>query len=98
MSAKGKPAATHDLDQALDRLHADVYSQNMAPFWAVDRSVAHDQDRQVMDKKKAVPFIWKYRESIEPLLYRSAELITIESSERRSLILVNPGLERNECR
>lgn len=64
----------------------------MAPFWAIDKSVAHDQDRQVMDKKKAVPFVWRYKEDIEPLLYRSAELITTESSERRSLILVNPGL------
>jgi gentisate 1,2-dioxygenase len=64
----------------------------MAPFWAVDTSVEHDEDRQVMDTQKAVPFIWKYERDIEPLLQRSAELITTESSERRSLILVNPGL------
>ena len=81
-----------NLRAALDQLHADVYKRSMAPFWAIDHSVAHDEDRQVKDKKKAVPFVWKYKRDIEPLLYRSAELINTESSERRSLILVNPGL------
>jgi gentisate 1,2-dioxygenase len=46
----------------------------------------------VMDSHKAVPFIWKFKSEIEPLLYRSAELISTETSERRSLVLVNPGL------
>ena len=49
-------------------LHRDVYANNMAPYWVVDRSVAHDEDRQVMQGRKAVPFIWKYRRQIEPLL------------------------------
>lgn len=80
------------MNAALDALHEDVFRKNMAPFWAVDTSVDHDEDRQVMDKKKALPFVWKYRDDIEPLLQRSAELITMQSSERRSLILVNPGL------
>jgi gentisate 1,2-dioxygenase len=77
---------------ALDALHADVYRLNMAPYWVVDRSVAHDEDRQVMDERKAVPYIWKFKTEIEPLLVRSAELISTETSERRSLVLVNPGL------
>jgi gentisate 1,2-dioxygenase len=76
----------------LDALHADVYRLNMAPYWVVDRSVAHDEDRQVMDERKAVPYIWKFKTEIEPLLVRSAELISTETSERRSLVLVNPGL------
>jgi gentisate 1,2-dioxygenase len=77
---------------ALDQLHADVYERNMAPFWAIDLKNKNDEDRQVRDNRKAVPFLWSYAKEIEPLLYRSAELITTESSERRSLILVNPGL------
>ncbi|MGH6719842.1 MAG: cupin domain-containing protein, partial [Alphaproteobacteria bacterium] len=68
------------------------FARNMAPFWAIDASVAHDEDRQVRDTNKAIGFVWNYADDIEPLLYRSAELITTESSERRSLILVNPGL------
>ncbi len=77
---------------ALDQLHEDVFEANMAPFWAINLGNKHDEDRQVMDKQKAVPFLWNYAREIEPLLKRSAELITMESSERRSLILVNPGL------
>lgn len=92
MQTHGRKRDGHNLQAALDRLHQDVEAGHMAPFWAVDKSVAHDQDRQVMDKKKAVPFVWRYKDQIEPLLYRSAELITTESSERRSLVLVNPGL------
>lgn len=92
MRSESRKIEREDLQAELDRLHADVEAGDMAPFWAVDKSVAHDEDRQVMDKRKAVPFVWSYKERIEPLLHRSAELITTESSERRSLILVNPGL------
>src|SRR5689334_9530116 len=91
MSAGARPEG-HNLQAAMDQLHADVYRHNMAPFWAIDQSKKNDEDNQLRDKRKAVPFIWKYRSDIEPLLHRSAELINTESSERRSLILVNPGL------
>ncbi len=77
---------------ALEALYEDLERQHIAPFWAVDAGADHAADQEVIDKKKAVPFIWKYKTDIEPLLYRSADLITMESSERRSLILVNPGL------
>ena len=77
---------------ALDALHADVARLNMAPYWVVDRTVTHDEDRQVMDSRKAVPYVWKFASEIAPLLERSAELISTETSERRSLVLVNPGL------
>jgi len=40
---------------ALDQLHADVLKLNMAPYWAVDHSVEHDEDRQILDTRKAVP-------------------------------------------
>src|SRR5271166_3949126 len=86
----GEPNA--DLAASLDALHRDVYANNMAPYWVVDRSVAHDEDRQVQQGRKAIPFIWKYQRQIEPLLRRSAALIKTETSERRSLVLVNPGL------
>ena len=77
---------------ALEALYEDLRRKHIAPFWAVDADADHDADQQVIDKKKAVPFIWKYKTDIEPLLHRSADLITMESSERRSLILMNPGL------
>lgn len=77
---------------ALEALYADLEQKHIAPFWAVDARADHNEDRQVMDKKKALPFIWKYASDLEPLLQRSAELVSLESSERRSLILMNPGL------
>ena len=92
MSVQGQKLEGHNLQSALDELHADVHRNNMAPYWVVDRSVKHDEDRQVQQGRKAVPFVWKYKNQIEPLLHRSAELITTETSERRSLVLVNPGL------
>lgn len=64
----------------------------MAPYWVVDRTVKHDEDRQVLESRKAVPYVWKFATEIAPLLERSAELISTETSERRSLVLVNPGL------
>ena len=76
----------------LDALHREVYEKSIAPYWVVDSSVDHDEDRQVMDERKAIPFSWNYKSDIKPLLYRSAELIKMENSERRSLVLVNLGL------
>ena len=58
MGAKEKVVAG-DLESRLDDLHRDVYANNMAPYWVVDRTVAHDEDRQVQQGRKAVPFIWK---------------------------------------
>src|SRR3569833_308028 len=80
MQVKRSELEGHNLQKALDELHADVYRHNMAPYWVVDRSKLHDEDTQVMDKRKAIPFIWTYKEQIEPLLHRSAELITTETS------------------
>lgn len=82
----------HNRQAALDKLHADVAARNMAPFWVVDASKKHDETNQVRDKQKAVPYRWSFEQDIEPLLWQSAELIKMENSERRSLILMNPGL------
>jgi gentisate 1,2-dioxygenase len=79
-------------EAALKSLYDDVYSKNMFPFWATSTDVAHDEIKQLMGTQKAVPFLWSYKDDIEPILYRAAELVTMDDSERRSLILVNPGL------
>ena len=36
--------------------------------------------------------LWSYQDVIHPLLVKAAKLVTTVESERRSLILVNPGL------
>ena len=44
-----------------------------------------------MATAKAIPYRWSYADQIGPLLERSAELVTMDDSERRSLILVKSG-------
>lgn len=87
-----KTAALPNRDAALRGLYDDVARGNMFPFWATSADVENDEIKQLMGTKKAVPHMWRYSEDIEPLLHRAAELIKMDDSERRSLILINPGL------
>ena len=91
MSA-AKSAALPNRDAALRGLYDDVARGNMFPFWATSADVDNDEIKQLMGTKKAVPHMWHYSVDIEPLLHRAADLIKMDDSERRSLILVNPGL------
>ena len=76
----------------LDALYARMDDLDMAPYWAVEGGKAeHDEEDQILKARKALPFVWKYAD-IEPCLYEAAELITMADSERRSIVLVNPGL------
>ena len=77
---------------ALDDLYSEISSRHMFPFWATSTDVAHDEIKQLMGTQRAIPHLWSYKRDIEPILFRAAELVTMDDSERRSLILVNPGL------
>lgn len=79
-------------ETALKALYDDVSAKNMFPFWATSSDVDHDEVKQLMATKQAVPFVWSYEKDIGPILERAVELVTMADSERRSLILVNPGL------
>src|SRR5476651_268695 len=94
MSAKST-STVHRLpnrDAALKSLYDDVFSKNMFPFWATSTDVEHDEIKQLLGTARAVPFLWRCAEDIEPILHRAVELVTMDDSERRSLVLVNPGL------
>ncbi len=89
------PANVHRLpnrDAALKSLYDDLSAKSMFPFWAQKSDVTNDEIKQLMGGKKAVPYVWRCEEDIEPILNRAVELITMEDSERRSVILINPGL------
>lgn len=88
------PAAPrgNDREAALTALYDDLARHNLFPFWATSATVEHDEIRQLMATRKAVPHLWSYKDDIEPILYRSAELVTTADSDRRSVICVNPGL------
>jgi len=84
------PSASCNKKAALKGLYDELYAKNMFPFWATS-DTDHDEVKQLMATSKAVPFVWRYTD-IEPLLQRAAQLVTMDDSERRSLILCNPGL------
>src|SRR5580704_6971208 len=79
-------------DTALKALYDDVFTKHMFPFWATSTEVDHDEVKQLLATPKAVPYLWRCAEDIEPILERAVELVTLDDSERRSLVLVNPGL------
>jgi gentisate 1,2-dioxygenase len=79
-------------EAALRSLYADLHKHNLFPFWATSADVAHDEVRQLMASQKAVPFLWSYKRDIEHILNRAVDLISTDDSDRRSVILVNPGL------
>jgi len=79
-------------EAALRVMYGEIAKKNMFPFWATTDDVTNDEVRQLMATKSAVPHMWRYKDDIEPLLRESARLITMEDSERRSLVLINPGL------
>jgi gentisate 1,2-dioxygenase len=82
-----------DRSSALDSLHEDIARKNMFPFWAATAGPGHDEVKRLMGAApRALPFLWSYTDVIEPLLVSAAKLVTTVESERRSLILVNPGL------
>lgn len=86
------PLPDSNRDAALRALYADLNKHNLFPFWAQSSDVAHDEVRQLMATPKAIPFLWSYKRDIEHILNRAVELISTEDSDRRSVILVNPGL------
>jgi hypothetical protein len=55
MGVQGRQAEGHNLQVVLDQLHAGPVSNNKAPYWVVDQSANHDEDRQVMKGRKAAP-------------------------------------------
>lgn len=86
-----KPAGSSK-EAALREMYAGINDKHMFPFWAKQSDVEHDEVRQLMNGPKPVPFLWSYKNDIEGLLKRSAELVTAEDTDRRSLVLINPGL------
>lgn len=89
------PSNVHHLpnrETALKSMYDQISAKCMFPFWAQSTDDTNDEIKQLMAGKKAVPYVWRCEEDIEPILNQAVELITMDDSERRSLVLVNPGL------
>jgi len=86
-------SAVLDRNAELTALHADIERKSMFPFWATNAGPGHDEVKRLMGAApKTQAHLWSYDEVIHPLLVKAAKLVTTVESERRSLILVNPGL------
>ncbi len=85
------PANVHRLpnrDAALKSLYDDIAAKSMFPFWAQSSDVTNDEIKQLMGGKKAVPYVWRCAEDIEPILNRAVELI---NNGRFRAPLAGPG-------
>jgi gentisate 1,2-dioxygenase len=60
-------------------------------YWSTDDQVAHEATHRLQRRHKAVPHHWKWSDLL-PCIEKSGELVGIEESERRTLILMNPAL------
>jgi hypothetical protein len=59
-----RQAEGHNLQVGLDQLHSDPVRNNRVPYWGVDQSANHDEDRRVMKGRKAAPFVSTYKDQI----------------------------------
>lgn len=66
--------------------YARARSYNLAPLWRVLGGLVTE-----LPKSPCVPAFWAYRE-VQPYLIEACELISTKESERRVLVLENPGL------
>lgn len=94
MSTSSAKNVTHlpNRELALKGLYEELSAKHIFPYWATTKDVANDEDRQLLAMPTAIPFLWRCEQDIEPLLDRAVELVTMDDSERRSLVLMNPGL------
>lgn len=83
---------TGNREAALRDLYKDISDKSMFPFWATSADAPNDEVKQLLATARAVPYVWSCERDIEPILNQAVELITMDDSERRSLILINPGL------
>lgn len=74
------------LEAEREVLHDAVHRLSMHPFWTARADI-----ELVEPKSPARPFLWRWSE-VAPLLRKSAELVSIEESERRVLLFANPSL------
>ena len=77
---KAEMAALQKRDQEL----------SLYEYWSTDE-VAHDATNKLQRRLKAVPHHWRWSDLL-PCILKSGELVGMQESERRTLILMNPAL------
>jgi gentisate 1,2-dioxygenase len=79
--------------QRMDALHRKTNDLSLFEFWGESPDDEHQATARLRaDRIPAIPHLWKYSD-IHPCLLEAAELIPMQLSERRSIIMVNPALK-----
>ena len=90
--AKIQASEGHNSGQRMAALHEKTSKLHLFEFWGEDPNDEHQATTRLRaDRIPAVPHIWKYKD-VHPCLLEAADLIPMELSERRSIIMVNPAL------
>lgn len=76
---------------ALERLHQMTDALSLFEFWGEEKGYERQATDRLRWRVAAEPHLWRFRD-IEPCLRLAGELIPMEISERRSLIMINPAL------
>ncbi len=80
-------------DAALRSMYDSISSrEHVSVLGDLERCRAMTRCSQLMATTQAVPLLWSYAETSSRCCGAPRNLITMDDSERRSLILVNPGL------
>lgn len=91
--AKIQNAQGHNRQQRMNALHENTNNLSLFEFWGEDPADEHQATARLRANRiPAIPHLWKYS-NILPCLLEAAELIPMELSERRSILMVNPALK-----
>jgi gentisate 1,2-dioxygenase len=75
----------------MEELHRRNEELSLYEYWSTDYEVKHDATNRLQRRAQAVPHLWKWRDLL-PSIEKSGELVSMNESERRTLILMNPAL------
>lgn len=89
MSSQAKAPATADAGKK--DYFESVEDLHMRPLWQVAEELM-----PVHPMPSEKPFQWKWKE-IRPLVYKAAEIVSIENAVRRVLMLLNPGIPKERA-
>lgn len=78
-------------EQEMAALHKRDRELSLYEYWSTNTEVAHEATNKLQTRVKAVPHHWRWADLL-PCIEKSGELVPMEESERRTLILMNPAL------
>jgi gentisate 1,2-dioxygenase len=92
MNVHSKPMKQGDnWQKEMEALRKRDAELSLYEYWSTDYSVAHDATTKLQRRTQAVPYHWKWKDLL-PVVEKSGELVSMNDSERRTLILMNPAL------